>query len=50
MPELLAVLADSLGVPKGNVTLVAGERSRNKTLRVTSLSANQAALRLGLSD
>jgi uncharacterized protein (TIGR00251 family) len=32
--ELVAVLADALGVPKRNITIVSGERSRTKKVRI----------------
>ena len=44
--ELVAVIADVLGVPKRDVTLVAGERSRHKRLRVAGITTEAAAERL----
>jgi len=41
--ELIAVLARALGVPKRAVTLVSGERSRQKRVRVTGVTAEQVA-------
>jgi uncharacterized protein len=40
--ELIEVLANTLGVPKRAVTLVAGDRSRRKRVRVSGLSVVQA--------
>jgi hypothetical protein len=37
--ELIDVLADVLGVPKRAVTIVSGERSRQKKVRVAGLSS-----------
>ena len=39
--ELVAVLADLLGIPKRNVTIVAGERSRLKRVRIDGVSADR---------
>lgn len=41
---LIAFVARTLGVPKSAVTLVKGESSREKLLRVTDLRADPAAL------
>ena len=38
--ELIAVLAKTLGVAKRDVTIVAGERSRTKRVRVAGISAH----------
>ena len=40
--ELIEVLADALDVPKRAVTIVSGERSRTKRVRVTGLAADRA--------
>jgi uncharacterized protein len=40
--ELIEVLAKTLGVPKRAVTLVTGDRSRRKRVRVSGLSVAQA--------
>ena len=37
--ELIEVLADALGIPKRNITLISGERSRTKRVRVLGLTA-----------
>ena len=44
--ELVEVMADVLAVPKRAVTIVSGERSRTKRVRVTGIDAAQAAGRL----
>ena len=44
--ELIALLAKLLDVPRRDVTLVSGERSRNKRIRVASLDAATAQERL----
>lgn len=36
--ELIEVLADSLGVPKRDITLIAGERSRAKRVHVRGVT------------
>ena len=36
--ELVKVLADALGVSKRNVTVIAGERSRRKRVRVVGIT------------
>ena len=36
--ELIEVLADALRVPRRNVTLIAGERSRSKRIRVLGVT------------
>ncbi len=43
---LLQLLADSLGVARSTLTLVSGERSRNKKVRVGALSLPEVARRL----
>lgn len=40
--ELIEVLARALGVPRRAVTLVAGERSRRKRVRVAGLTVAEA--------
>jgi len=42
--ELIAFLAQRLGIPKRHIRLVAGARSRRKTLEITSAPANIAAI------
>jgi uncharacterized protein (TIGR00251 family) len=46
--ELIEVLADALGVPKRAVSIVSGERSRQKRVRVQGITeeAISASLRL----
>jgi uncharacterized protein (TIGR00251 family) len=39
--------ADLLGVPRSSVTIASGHRSRNKVIRVTGMSAEEARRRLG---
>jgi uncharacterized protein (TIGR00251 family) len=45
--HLVAFLAKRLGVAKGAVRLVGGERSRDKVVEVTGLDPTAAAARLG---
>ena len=47
---LRGLLAKRLGLPKGGVEIVTGEKSRNKTVRIRGLSREQVAGRLGLED
>ena len=44
--ELISVLAKLLDVPKRAVTIVAGERSREKRVRVAGIDAAAAQARL----
>jgi uncharacterized protein (TIGR00251 family) len=44
--ELLEVIAEALGVPKRAVSIVAGERSRQKRVRVEAIDAATATARL----
>ena len=44
--ELVAVLAAALGVPRRAVSIVAGERSRQKRVRIAGIDAATAAARL----
>jgi len=44
--ELCALLADLLGVPAGNVAVVAGTTSRNKTVEVAGIDPETARSRL----
>ena len=39
--ELIDVLADALGIPKRNITLVSGERSRRKRIRILGLTETE---------
>jgi uncharacterized protein (TIGR00251 family) len=43
--ELVEVIADALQVPKRAVTIVAGERSRTKRVRVTGVDVDRARAR-----
>ncbi len=45
---LVKLLAKELGVAKGRVRVVSGERSRNKRVLVEGLAADQVRERLGL--
>jgi uncharacterized protein (TIGR00251 family) len=47
--ELLAFVAEALGVPKKNVTLVKGARSRHKTVSVAAPQVDPARLLNGES-
>lgn len=47
--ELVEVMAAALGVPKRAVSIVAGERSRQKRVRVAGIDAAAAELRLAPS-
>ena len=44
--ELVDVLADALGVPKRAVTIVSGQRSRQKKVRVTGITLEDTHSRL----
>ncbi len=44
--ELVEVIADILGVARRAVTIVAGERSRTKRVRVAGVDADHVASRL----
>ncbi len=43
---LLRLLGDALGVPTGDLAIISGHHSRDKTLRVVGLSASQLKQRL----
>lgn len=45
--ELIAVLAEALGVPKRSLEIVSGERSRSKRVRVAGLDRDAALVLLG---
>ena len=47
--ELVRFLAERIGVPPGNVELVAGHSGRKKTVRIKGVSAEDAGRRLGLA-
>ncbi len=42
------LVADAMGVPKGRVTVVGGQKAREKVVRVEGLSAAEARARLGV--
>ena len=44
--ELITLLADALDVPKRSVTVIDGERSRTKRVRVAGLTASAVRARL----
>ena len=44
--ELIQVLADTLGVARGAVSISSGERSRRKTVLIRGLSADEVASRI----
>ena len=44
--ELIDVLARALRVPKRDVAIVSGERSRNKRVRIAGMNASQVLDRL----
>ena len=44
--ELIDVLARALRVPKRDVTIVSGERSRNKRVRIAGMNASHVLDRL----
>jgi len=46
---LVALVAKRAGVPKRNVTIARGQRSRDKLLRVTGVGENELRRALGLS-
>jgi len=45
--ELVDLLAGTLGLPRGAVTVVSGERGRLKRIRIEGLTAPEARTRLG---
>jgi uncharacterized protein (TIGR00251 family) len=44
--ELIEVLADALGVPKRSVSIVSGERSRQKRVKIEGLTPEDLNARL----
>jgi uncharacterized protein (TIGR00251 family) len=48
--ELIEVLADALGVPKRAVSIVAGERSRQKRVRIEGVTEEAVSASLRLRD
>jgi uncharacterized protein (TIGR00251 family) len=47
--ELIEVIADALGVSRRSVTLIAGERSRRKRVRVVGIAEQVARDRLSMA-
>ena len=46
--ELRDVLADALGLPRRAVTVISGEKSRQKRLRIDGLDLDEIRARLGI--
>jgi uncharacterized protein len=46
--ELLAFLADHLGLPRRSVTLLRGDKSRQKVVRIAGLTDTAVRSRLGV--
>lgn len=44
--ELIALLSKALGVPKRDIAIVNGERSRSKRIRIAGLDREQALAKL----
>ena len=44
--ELIALIAKALHIPKRDVTIVSGERSRSKRVRIAGLDRKQALAKL----
>ena len=44
--ELIALLSTALGIPKRDITIVGGERSRTKRIRITGIDRDRALARL----
>lgn len=44
--ELIALLAKTLRIPKRDITIVSGERSRSKRVRIAGIDREQALSRL----
>jgi uncharacterized protein (TIGR00251 family) len=44
--ELIALLAKTLRIPKRDITIVSGERSRSKRIRIAGLDREQALAKL----
>jgi uncharacterized protein (TIGR00251 family) len=45
--ELIQILAKALRVPRGSISIVAGERSRQKRVRIEGVSEDYVSTRLG---
>jgi len=48
--ELVAIIAETLAVPKRAVSIASGERSRQKRVRVSGIDAATAAARLASAE
>jgi len=48
--ELVGFLAETLGVPRGNIVIVRGEAGRRKTVTVQGVTAESAERLLGLEN
>jgi len=48
--ELVAFLADELGVPRSSVEIVAGQTSRRKRVAVAGVKREEVLMRLGLEE
>jgi uncharacterized protein (TIGR00251 family) len=48
--ELVAYLASLLDLPKRNIVVVAGERSRNKTIKIIGVTAAGVRERIAIDD
>mgnify|MGYP003575496963 FL=1 len=44
--ELIALLAKTLRIPKRDITIVSGERSRTKRIRIAGIDRDQALAKL----
>ena len=44
--ELVALIAKTLRIPKRDITIVSGERSRSKRIRIAGIDRDQALARL----
>jgi uncharacterized protein (TIGR00251 family) len=47
---LIDLLSETLGVPKRQITIVSGEKSRTKRVKVVGVTAATVQQRLGLSE
>jgi len=45
--ELIEILAKALHVPRGSISIIAGERSRQKRVRIEGVSEDDVNTRLG---
>jgi len=48
--ELVAVLAEALHLPKRDIAIVSGERSRSKRVRIAGVDRARALAMLGIAD